>query len=542
MASKLLLLLSLTLGLVFTGQAQNRKYLVLLKDKANTPYAIGRPEQFLSQRAVERRRRQGIPILERDLPVNPAYVSALRQTGARIWFTSRWANAVLVETTEANLSTLRSLPFVAGIEGNRSIGNARVGYVSFTGNRTDGKLETADEPGLYGTSRDQNLQIGVDKMHTLGFRGEGMLVAILDAGFRNANQVPYLRPLFTENRVVGTYDFVRKETAVYEDDAHGLNVLSIMAGYQANQLIGPAYKASYLLLRTEDAFSETPVEEANWLFGAEFADSTGADVINSSLGYTTFDDPSQNHTYQDLNGNRTLITRAARWAAEAGILVVVSAGNEGNDAWQYIGAPADASPILSIGAVDNQGFRAPFSSLGPSADGRVKPDLVAMGLGTTLGVAGGSISTGNGTSYSAPLVAALATGFWQANPRLTAQQVIECLRRSGSQFAKPDNELGYGIPNFERASAIAEESYSLLIYPNPFTSADRITVQWNEIPLHQDIDAVLTNSAGQVVWRQKYTSDRLAALSFQSLALSPGLYFLTLSSEKARRTVKLMKY
>lgn len=540
---KQILLFLLLLGAGgWSAQAQNRKYLVLLKDKANSPYSISRPEQFLSQRAIQRREKQGIPVQEKDLPVNPTYVTALQQAGAKIWFPSRWANAVLIETTEATLTAIRALPFVAGVESNRSVGRARVGLAQFIANRSRDKRGQADDPQVYGNSREQLLQLGVDNMHAQGYRGEGMLVAILDAGFRNANQVPFLSPLFGENRVVGTYDFVKKETGVYEDDAHGQNVLSIMAGYQADQLVGPAYKASYLLLRTEDASSETPVEEVNWLLGAEYADSSGVDVINSSLGYTTFDDPTQNHSYNDLNGQTTLISRAARWAAEVGMLVVVSAGNEGADPWRYIGAPADVATILAIGAVDRDGIRAPFSSYGPTADGRIKPDLVARGLGTALGSSTGLITAGNGTSYSAPLVAALAAGFWQANPRLTAQQVIECLRRSGSQYSQPDNELGYGIPNFERAAAIAAESYSLLIYPNPFTSTDRITVQWNEIPLDQTIDATVTNSAGQVVWQQQYPSDRASNFSLQALSLAPGLYFLKLSTPNAQRTVKLMKY
>jgi serine protease AprX len=491
----LFLLFLVTCGL--SAQAQNRKYLVLLKDKTNSPYSIGKPEQFLSQRAIQRRGKQGISIQERDLPVNPAYVSALQKTGAKVWFSSRWANAVLIEVTEANLTTVRALPFVQGIESNRSVGNARIGYDQLTSNQRNKKLEQADDPSIYGGSSEQLIQIGVDKMHAQGYHGEGMLVAILDAGFRNANQVPFLSQVFQENRVVGTYDFVKKETSVYEDDTHGLNVFSIMAGYQEKQLVGPAYKSSYLLLRTEDAFTETPVEEANWLFGAEYADSAGVDVINSSLGYTTFDDPTQDHKYADLNGQTTLISRAARWASEVGILVVVAAGNEGLDPWHYIGAPADVSTILSIGAVDRNGVRSPFSSFGPTSDGRIKPDLAAQGSGTTIGSPGGQITTGNGTSYSSPLVAALATGFWQANPRLTVQQVIECLRQSGSQSTKPDNELGYGIPNFERASYIASAAYSLLIYPNPFTNTDRLMVQWNEIPLNQTIDAMVTNSAGR---------------------------------------------
>lgn len=539
---KILLFLLLLVTGRFSVEAQNRKYLVLLKDKVNSPYSISRPEQFLSQRAIQRRNRQGISLQEKDLPVNPAYVAALQQTGAKIWFSSRWANAVLVETTETTLTTIRNLPFVQGIETNRSIGNARIGASQLTTGLRNNKLEQVEDPSLYGNSSEQLMQIGVDKMHAQGYRGEGMLIAILDAGFQNADRVPYLSQVFQENRVVGTYDFVRKETSVYEDDDHGLNVLSIMAGYQEKLLIGPAYKSSYLLLRTEDAFTETPVEEANWLFGAEYADSSGVDIINSSLGYTTFDDPTHDHTYNDLNGQTTLVSRAARWASEAGILVVVSAGNDGNNPWRYVGAPADVATVLSIGAVDRNGIKSPFSSFGPTPDGRIKPDLVAQGTGTTLGLASGSVSAGSGTSFSSPLVAALAAGFWQANPRLTVPQVIESLRQSGSQFTNPNNELGYGIPNFERAAAYAAQSYSLLIYPNPFTSADRINVFWNEIPSNQPIQAMVTNSAGQVVWRQNYAPDQATSFSLQTLSLAPGLYFLTLSSDTVKRTVKLMKY
>jgi len=542
MIRKLLAAWFSALALTSAVQAQNAKYLILLKDKTASPYSISRPGQFLSARAIQRRAKQGIGVTERDLPVNPAYVDAIRATGATVWFTSRWANAVLVETTAATLATIQNLPFVQGIEANRSLSAARVSSSAAVTNQRRTKLEAVTDSIAYGNSGNQLVQIGVDKMHTQGYHGEGMLIAILDAGFRNATTVPFLRSLFTERRVVGTYDFVRNEPHVYEDDAHGLNVLSIMAGYQENELVGPAYKASYLLLRTEDAATESPLEEANWLFGVEYADSAGVDVINSSLGYTEFDDPTQNHTYSQLDGKTTLITRAANWAAEAGMVVVVSAGNDGAGGWRYIGAPADAAPILTIGAVDKDGFRALFSSFGPTADGRIKPDLVAQGQATVVGSPSGSIGIGSGTSFSSPLVAALAAGFWQAHPRLTAPQVIESLRRSGSQYNQPDNELGYGIPNFERASAVVAEDFKLVVYPNPFTIADGVVVQWNEIPLNQLVDATLTNAVGQVVWRQRYSSNEAIRLSFQALNQTAGVYFLTLSTSSARRIVKLLKY
>lgn len=545
---KILLLILLSLlscpGVV-SAQTVARKYLVLLSDKSASPYSLGRPEQFLSPRAIQRRQKQGIPILERDLPVNPAYLSAIRQTGAVVWFSSRWLNAVLIQADDATYARVRALPFVKGVEMDRALANARQSAVQQNSQRLVNKLTTEqlaeDIPASYGNSRNQLLQIGVDKMHQQGFRGEGMLVGILDAGFSNADRVPYLQHLFRDNRIIGTYDFVRKETSVYEDNSHGLNVLSIMGAYAEGQLVGPAYKASFLLLRTEDAGSETPVEEANWLFGAEFADSAGVDVINSSLGYTEFDDSAFDHTYNDLDGKTTLVTRAARWAAESGMLVVVSAGNEGNGRWRYISAPADAPNVLSVGAVNGQGQKASFSSVGPTTDGRIKPDVVAQGLGTVLGTPGGVIATGNGTSFSAPLVAALATGFWQANPRLTAQQVIESLRRSGDRVGSPDNEYGYGVPDFGRAQAFAQDSLSLLVYPNPFTDSDRLTVQWNEVPANQSMEATLTNVAGQIIWRQRFPTDRVASMSLQPLNLAAGMYFLVLTTDTARRTVKILK-
>ncbi|WP_345241872.1 S8 family serine peptidase, partial [Nibrella saemangeumensis] len=389
-----------------------------------------------------------------------------------------WLNAVLIEATDPQLRAVQGLSFVKGLEFNAPLANARLGmnsntaapYAVAAANRQETQTDKFGEiaPLAYGASLDQVAQLGADQMHLKGYRGEGMLIAILDAGYRNADRVPFLQPLFQENRIVGTYDFVAKEYSVYEDDSHGLSVLSTIAGTSENMLYGTAFKSSFLLLRTEDGRSETRVEEANWLFGAEYADSTGADIINSSLGYNRFDG-GVSYAYEDLNGRTALASRAAQWAAEAGMVVVVSAGNEGNDPWRYISVPADAEQVLAIGAVNRQKVRAPFSSYGPAAGGRIKPDLAAVGWGTVLGSPGGTVVMGNGTSFAAPLVAGLAAGFWQAHPRLTAAQVIDCLRRSGSQYSTPDAELGFGIPTYERAVQVAADKYSRSVSPNGFS-------------------------------------------------------------------------
>jgi subtilisin family serine protease len=378
-------------------------------------------------------------------------------------------------------------------------------------------------------------------MHEQGFHGEGILIGVLDGGFLNGDKVSFLKPLFDEGRILATYDFVKKETSVYEDDYHGLSCLSAIAATADKQLYGTAYKASFLLLRTEDVDTEKQIEEANWLLGAEYADSAGVDVISSSLGYTQFDDATTSYTYQNMDGKTALSSRAAQIATETGMVVVVAAGNDGSDAWRYLSAPSDAASVLAIGAVTQTGQRALFSSFGPSADGRVKPDLAARGQGTLVGSPDGQVMLGNGTSFATPLVAGLAAGFWQAHPRLTAAQVTEALRRSGSQFGSPDNQIGYGIPNFERASVLAESLGQLLVYPNPFSDADLLGVQWGEIEANVPLAATLTNAAGRVIWQSTYTSAGISAFTLPNLNLSAGMYFMTLVSGDKKRTVKLLK-
>ncbi|WP_461042973.1 S8 family serine peptidase [Spirosoma harenae] len=532
----LLILLSFNSGY---GQV-TRKYLVTLRDKANSPYSVNQPQQFLSSRSILRRQKQNIVIQERDLPVNPDYVSQLRQAGAKIWFSSRWLNAVLLEASDATIATIQKLSFVKGLEFNRSLANARTGTTE-TSNTSSNKFGTlVDTPINYGYSQDQITQLGADKMHQQGYYGQGMLIGVLDAGFQNANQVSYLKPIFDENRVLATYDFVNKETSVYEDDSHGLSCLSAIAATD-RQLYGTAFKASFILLRTEDARSERQIEEANWLFGAEYADSAGVDVISSSLGYSQFDDPSSNYTYQNMDGKTALCSRAAQIATETGMVVVVAAGNEGSSSWRYLTAPSDATSVIAVGAVTSAGQQASFSSFGPSSDGRVKPDLAARGANTFVGSPSGSIVSGSGTSFATPLIAGLAAGFWQAHPRLTAKQVTDALRRSGSQYGAPDDKIGYGIPNFERASTLAESYNQLFVFPNPFSDTQPVGVQWGEIADNTPLDATLTNLAGRIVWQSRYTSPGLAAFVLPNLGLSTGVYIMTLVAGDKKRTLKLIK-
>ncbi len=470
---KKLLFYSLLL-LSFDNFAQN-DYFILFKDKANSPYAISRPQEFLSERSIARRQKQNIKITERDLPPNPAYIKNLSQLGAKVLYQSRWNNGVLVNCNASILSKILSLSFVRGLEGNEYLKNFR--NTNVENNKSNKDKFYQKETSGNGLSQTQLAMLGADQMHARGFRGEGMLIGVLDSGFQNAPNLSFFNDLFLEKRVIHTYDFVNNEKNVYNDHYHGTNVLSCMAAFEQDKIVGTAYKASYVLLTTEDVNSETRREEANWLFGAELADSVGVDVINSSLGYTEFDIASQDYTYRDMNGDKALATRAADWAAQVGILVVASAGNEGNSSWKYVGSPADADSIIAVGAVNGQGNVAYFSSFGPSADGRIKPELAAQGQATVVGNPNNTITTSNGTSFSSPLMAGFVASFWQGFRQLSNMQIRDILIRSASLSDTPNNRIGYGIPNFDKAYQLAEimvlldelkkSGKEVAIFPNP---------------------------------------------------------------------------
>jgi subtilisin family serine protease len=422
---------------------------VQFTDKNNTPYSLSDPAAYLSQRALDRRARQNIPIDSLDLPVDPAYIAQLLASGNMQLLTrSKWFNAVTIRSTDTlALDTLGLLPFVHEV---RML--------------VDGKTRPqrrADKFGMqpksyqsdYGTSFRQVEMMNGHLLHEVGgAKGQGMLIGVLDAGYQDADILPGLAALRDRNGIVLTRDLVHPGGNVYGEFYHGRSVLSVMAGQVDGKLLGTAPAADYVLLRTEDANSEYIVEEDNWVSGAELCDSIGCDVLNTSLGYTTFDDSTQDHSYADLNGLTSHMTLAADIATRKGMVPVNSAGNSGEAPWHYISVPADAFDILSVGAVGADRMLANFSSRGPSADGRVKPDVSAMGFGT-IGLDGGGTNVApiNGTSFASPLVAGLVACLWQLHPDRTAHEIMDAVRRSASQYDDPDGDLGYGIPDFWRA-------------------------------------------------------------------------------------------
>ncbi len=530
----------------FTTFAQNQ-YFVLFKDKANSPYSVSRPKEFLSDRSIKRRANQKIAFTERDLPPNPSYLSEIAKTGAKVLYKSRWINGALIQTDAATLTKILNLSFVRGLEGKGDIRNTR----SNSENQISKTKDKFGNEGILdnGLSQTQLAMLGADKMHTKGYRGEGMLIGVLDSGFLNANHLSFFNDLFTDKRVVGTWDFVNNEVNVYNDHNHGTNVLSCMAAFENGRIVGTAYKASYLLLTTEDVATETKREEANWLFGAEMADSVGVDVINTSLGYTEFDNPAQNYKYTDMNGDRALATRAADWAAQAGILVVASAGNEGSGSWKYIGTPADADSIIAVGAVTATQNIASFSSFGPSADGRVKPELSAQGAGTVIGNTNGTIGTSNGTSFSSPLLAGFAASFWQAFPSLTNMQVREYLIRSASQYTNPDNRVGFGIPNFDKAYELAEleslinelkkSGQEVIVFPNPINDGASTKVWVLKNDAGTNFEYSITDLTGKTLWNLSTKESKITLPALNDLPLANVI--LKVTAENLKYSTKIVR-
>jgi len=449
--------------------AQVNRYMVFFTDKNNSEYSLTNPAEFLSQRAIERRSRYQIPITLEDVPLNESYLEELSGIGADVFYKSRWFNAVLVQMDESRVTSVESLTVVKNVKlvapGERLVKKSAL--------RAAAALDEKSSRKSTLTNAVQNNMLGVDQMHKDGFTGENILIGIFDAGFTGVDQSIYFKHLFDDNRIKGTRDFIRNSENVFQYDDHGTGVLSTIAGYEESVYEGIAYDADIVLCVTEDVPTEYQIEEYNWLFAAEYADSLGVDIINTSLGYNTFDDPAMNYTYSEMNGDIAIITRATDLAASKGIICVVSVGNEGNNSWEKLVAPADADSALAVGAVTSNFEYINFSSTGPTSDDRIKPDVAALGQGTRIVQYNGELATGSGTSFACPLIAGLAAGLWQVYPELNNMELIDLIKRGGTHYQNPDTLLGYGVPDYTRIrsliTAIEEETLasSFNIYPNP---------------------------------------------------------------------------
>ena len=438
-----------------------------LKDKQGTTYSLDHPGRWLTHRSIERRKRQGIAVDSTDLPVSARYLKHIEQalkeqsdnsrkksSEYTIIGTSRWNNTVLVRSNDTLiLNRISNLDFIAKAQCVWISPDSIDKMVKHTFHDTFNPWDSIKGVS-YGNSKEQIEMLGGHRLHNLGHKGKGMTIAVLDGGFQNVDVIP----TFQHANIVGTKDFVYPNSQYFfQETDHGTKVLSAMAANEPEVLIGTAPEARYWLLRCEDQQTEQPVEEDYWAMAAEFADSVGADIITSSLGYNEYDNMHCYHQ-RDLDGRTALISRTASMLAQKGIVLVNSAGNSGMGPWKKISFPADAYDILTVGAVNHEKKNAPFSGVGPTQDGRVKPDVMALGSPANLISGRGSVVRDMGTSFSTPLVAGLVACLWQALPEKTALEIISLVRQSGSNYKEPDNIFGYGIPNFWRAYMIGKVS------------------------------------------------------------------------------------
>ncbi len=473
---KIVFLLGILLVGITYGQT-TRNYWVQLTDKSSTPFSISLPEDYLSNKAIERRTAQGISIDTKDLPVDPAYVSQISSiAGVNIRHTSKWFNAVSISLNDSTVvDSILNLPFVVRVDTVKTLKiNTDLELSSKSGGHTNYHHE------YYGAGFKQiELHTG-QFLHSLGYDGAGKTIAVLDAGFSGVGSLTVFAKMRNEGRLLATRDFVDGDNYVYHASQHGTAVLSCLAADLKGAMVGTAPGAAYILIRTEETGAESRVEEDNWVAGAEYADSMGADIINTSLGYTEFDDTTMNYTYADMDGNTARISVGADIAASRGMLVVTSAGNMGQQPWYYISAPADADSTLAVAAVDSFRVRAPFSSYGPSSDGDQKPNVAAMGFRATCAFPDGSIRSCNGTSFSSPILSGMAACLWQALPNLNNMQLKSLIEQHGHQATAPDYSLGYGVPNFYTAyldgkNQIGSNQDELLhVFPSMFQDVLRV--------------------------------------------------------------------
>jgi subtilisin family serine protease len=523
----------------FTVNAQSNNYLVFFTDKSNSTYSIERPDEFLSQESIERRTNQQIPVVEEDLPVNLNYLQGLETVGnVSVREATKWFNGAIVQATSSEAESLKLLSYVRNVE---FIATAN------TGGRRSKKLDIEDLTNIGSDTLFQFDILGVPEMRVDGFQGENMMVSVLDGGFEGLNSIPAFADLINNNNILLAYDFVSRSNNVFQYSDHGTKVMSLLAAnQQAPDYVGVVPNADYLLFVTEDVSYEYRIEEYRWLIAAEKADSVGTDIITSSLGYNIFDDPSMNYNKSQLDGKTAVITMAAQMAATKGILVVTSGGNTGlSDPWETVLFPGDIIDGLAIGSITSDISLSTFSPRGATADGRIKPDLLAQGSATYVINSTGNITARNGTSYSAPLVAGLATGVWQAYPNNNVHELINALLHSSTNSANPDNEWGYGIPSYTAIKNYftAEESNVwFTAYPNPLETTNFLRIKVFDPILDDNVQVKMFDTLGKPLLDENLSITWQNNEYFLEMTTLPrGIYILNLQSNSNFSQVKILK-
>lgn len=538
MKAKLLFVL---LAVYNFGLAQEDAW-IFFTDKPNESAFFSNPLSELSQRSLDRRTTQNIPLDTKDAPLHQPYIDQITaSTGITVLAKSKWLNMLHVRGNSlADVQALSSLAFVDHIQyANHSLnpGGKMDNSKKFTSTNKWLDTNNTNVNFNYGNSATQVQMLNCHILHQQNYTGAGKIVAILDAGFPGVNTAAPFQRLRDNGLILGGYNFVTNSTNFYTGNSHGTNVLSTMGGYATN-LVGTAPDAKYYLFITEDVASETPLELSNWIEGAEEADRLGVDVINTSLGYFGFDNPAHSYTYAKMNGQVSVASRAVDIAFSRGMICVISAGNEGNTSEPHVGTPADATFAVTVGSVTSSEVRSGFSSIGPTADLRIKPDLMAMGTASVISNTAGTITTANGTSFSSPILAGAITSFWSAFPNKKNSEIVQLVKQSADRYSTPDNNYGYGIPDFQLAlnNALATSDFDLAkvkVYPNP----SRDIVSFDLFGLNE-ADFTLSNSLGQTVLKKTFKNE-IEKISLENMA--KGIYYYTITSSEMKLQGKLVK-
>ncbi|HNP33227.1 MAG TPA: S8 family serine peptidase [Flavobacterium sp.] len=525
--------------LSFSGYSQEDAW-VYFNDKPDAATQLSTPINFLTQRALDRRTHQGIALSENDVPIYQPYIDGITAaTGITVMAKSKWMNCLHIIGSVDNINALTSLPYV---------NHVHFADVSLNSKRPIPRIITPVNKQMdvtanfnYGNSGNQIQMLNGDLLHQAGFTGTGKIIAVLDSGFINVDSTSPFQRLFDNNQILGGYNYVSQSTDVYSLHYHGTMTLSCMGGYVDGELVGTAPDAQYYLFVTEDVSQESPVEESYWVEAAEEADRLGADIISTSLGYYDFDNPNYGHIYDDFTGDAAFASKGANIAFSKGMIVVASAGNSGSSSepYNHIGVPAEANNVLAVGAVKSDRSYANFSSVGPTFDGRIKPDVMAQGQSSVVANTGGTVQTASGTSFSCPIMAGMIASFWQALPSLTNQQIVSLVKQSADRFANPNMQYGYGIPDFQLAltnglSMTSNVNPVFMVYPNPVKNVMSFVFPDG----FENANLTIYGALGQKI-KEIVISNTTQSISLEEL--NSGIYFYKIESNSIVQSGKIIK-
>ena len=542
MKNSIVLILIFVTSIIYSQETEDAW--LFFRDKPKAALFMANPLTMLSQRALDRRARQSILIDEQDVPIDETYLNEIKNIEEiTILAKSKWLNAVHIQGTTAVINDVFSnFSFIKRVEyANTNLSDLQQKTTVTLTNNHQQKFQGTTTDFNYGETTNQVEMLQVDFLHREGFTGEGMQIAIIDAGFPNVNTLAPFARLRAHNQILGGYNFADRNTDFYTRNSHGTHVLSTIGGYIENEFVGTAPDAKFYLFISEISETETVLEETLWIEAAERADSLGVDLINTSLEYTTFDNSDHNHSYADMDGETTIISRGAEIGASRGIIMVNAAGNSGTRSWKYLGAPSDAPAVFSVGAVTASRNIASFSSFGPTSDNRIKPDVLAQGEATSiLNYATGNVTTSNGTSFSSPIMAGAMACFWQAFPTKKSSEIMDLIRESADRFTNPTAQEGYGIPNFERAysSVLSVEKTPkelfISIAPNPANNSFKIQ---SDLCNDEECQLQIYTLLGVRVVDKTIVSSEDIDIS----SLKKGIYLIKISNQNQHKNSKLIK-